>query len=49
LSEKYHPRHEETANYIAIRTRFFYGVAQDDATAGTRQIVLPAAGMDVRG
>jgi methyltransferase (TIGR00027 family) len=48
LSEKYNPRHEETANYIAIRTRFFDDVAQADATAGTRQIVLPAAGMDAR-
>ena len=48
LSEKYNPRHEETANYIALRTRFFDDVAQADATAGTRQIVLPAAGMDAR-
>jgi len=48
LSEKYNPRHEETANYIAIRTRFFDDVAQHDATAGARQIVLPAAGMDAR-
>ena len=45
LSEKCNPRHEETANYIAIRTRFFDDVAQADATVGARQIVLPAAGM----
>src|SRR5215831_8276536 len=41
LSEKYNPRHEETANYIAIRTRFFDDVTKRDTTAGGRQIVLP--------
>ena len=48
LSEKYNPRHEDTANYIALRTRFFDDVAQGDGTVGIRQIVLPAAGMDAR-
>jgi O-methyltransferase involved in polyketide biosynthesis len=27
LSEKYNPRHEATASYVAIRTRFFDDVA----------------------
>ena len=44
LSEKYNPRHEDTANYICIRIRFFDDVAQDGAGHGIRQIVLPAAG-----
>ena len=48
LSEKYNPRHEDTANYICIRIRFFDDVAQDGAGHGIRQIVLPAAGMDAR-
>ena len=48
LSEKYNPRHEETANYIAIRTRFFDDVAHAEVTEGSRQVVLPAAGMDAR-
>jgi methyltransferase (TIGR00027 family) len=48
LSEKYNPRHEDTANYVAIRIRFCDDVAQDGAGHGIRQIVLPAAGMDAR-
>ena len=48
LSEKYNPRHEDTANYIAIRTRFFDDIAQSSAAGGVRQVVLPAAGMDAR-
>ena len=48
LSEKYNPRYEDTANYIALRTRFFDDVAQSEGTLGIRQIVLPAAGMDAR-
>jgi methyltransferase (TIGR00027 family) len=48
LSEKYNPRHEETAKYIAIRIRFFDDVAQHCAAEGIRQIVLLAVGMDAR-
>ena len=48
LSEKYNPRHEETANYVAIRTRFFDDIAQTGTAEGIRQVVLPAAGMDTR-
>jgi methyltransferase (TIGR00027 family) len=48
LSEKYSPRHEDSANYIALRIRFFDDVAQDAAGHGIRQIVLPGAGMDAR-
>src|SRR5215471_2933218 len=48
LSEKYNPRHEDTADYIAIRTRFFDDVARNGAADGVRQVVLPAAGMDAR-
>lgn len=48
LSEKYNPRHKETANYIAIRTRFFDDIAQSAASERIRQVVLPAAGMDAR-
>lgn len=48
LSEKYNPRHEDTANYIAIRTRFFDDVARNATADGIRQVVLPAAGMDAR-
>jgi O-methyltransferase involved in polyketide biosynthesis len=43
---EYNPRSEDTANYVALRTRFFDNVAQGDGTLGIRQIVLPAAGMD---
>ena len=48
LSEKYNPRHEDTASYISIRIRFFDDIAQDAVARGIRQIVLPAAGMDAR-
>ena len=48
LSERYNPRHEDTANYISIRIRFFDDIAQDSAAQGIRQVVLPAAGMDAR-
>ena len=48
LSEQHNPRHEETANYISIRIRFFDDIAQEGAAQGVRQIVLPAAGMDAR-
>src|SRR5262245_58896552 len=48
LSEKYNPRHQDTANYIAIRTRFFDDTAQNGAADGIRQVVVPAAGMDTR-
>lgn len=48
LSEKYNPRHEDTANYICIRVRFFDDIAQEGAAHGIRQIVVPAAGMDDR-
>jgi len=48
LSEKYNPRHADTANYISIRIRFFDDIALDGAVHGIRQIVLPAAGMDAR-
>src|SRR5262245_66296449 len=48
LSKRYNPRHEDTANYIAIRTRFFDDVAQMATADGIRQAVLPAAGMDAR-
>jgi methyltransferase (TIGR00027 family) len=48
LSKKYNPRHEDTANYISIRIRFFDDIAQEGAARGIRQIVLPAAGMDAR-
>jgi methyltransferase (TIGR00027 family) len=48
LSEKYNPRHEDTAKYIAIRIRFFDDVAQQCAAEGIRQVVLLAAGMDAR-
>jgi methyltransferase (TIGR00027 family) len=48
LSEKYNPRHQETANYLSIRIRLFDEIAQDSAARGIRQIVLPAAGMDAR-
>ena len=48
LSERYNPRHEDTAKYIAIRIRFFDDAAQHFSEAGIRQVVLLAAGMDVR-
>ena len=48
LSEQYNPRHEDTANYISIRIRFFDDIAQEGAAQGVRQVVLPAAGMDAR-
>src|SRR6516165_7536734 len=48
LSEKYNPRHQDTANYIAVRIRFFDDIAQEGAARGLRQIVLLAAGMDAR-
>ena len=48
LSERYNPRPDDTANYIAIRTRFFDDIAQSGAAGGIRQVVLPAAGMDAR-
>ena len=40
LSEKYNPRHDDTANYIALRTRFFDDIAQSSARGGIRQVVL---------
>ena len=48
LSEKYNPRHEETAKYIAIRIRFFDDMAQRFAVEGIRQVIVLAAGMDAR-
>jgi len=48
LSQKYNPRHEETANYISIRIRFFDDVAKRFSAEGGRQIVVLAAGMDAR-
>jgi methyltransferase (TIGR00027 family) len=48
LSQKYNPRHEETANYISIRIRFFDDVAKRFSEDGGRQIVVLAAGMDAR-
>jgi len=48
LSERYNPSHKETANYIAIRIRCFDDAVENYATAGIRQIVLLAAGMDAR-
>src|SRR5215469_2336181 len=48
LSEQHNPRHEETANYISIRIRFFDDIAQEGAAQGLRQVVMPAAGMDAR-
>ena len=45
---QYNPRHEETANYISIRIRFFDDIAREGAAQGVRQFVLPAAGMDAR-
>jgi len=48
LSEKYNPRHEDTANFISNRIRFVDDFVQDAAARGIRQIVLPAAGMDAR-
>jgi methyltransferase (TIGR00027 family) len=48
LSEKYNPRHEDTANYISVRIRFFDDIAQEGAARGIRQIIVPAAGMDAR-
>ena len=48
MSERYNPRHEDTAKYIAIRIRFFDEIAQRVAAEGVRQVVLLAAGMDAR-
>lgn len=48
LSEQYNPRHQDTANQIALRVRFFDDVAQNCAAEGIRQFVLLAAGMDAR-
>lgn len=48
LSEQYNPRHQDTANQIALRVRFFDDVAQNSAAEGIRQFVLLAAGMDAR-
>jgi O-methyltransferase involved in polyketide biosynthesis len=36
LSEKYNPRHDDTANYLVIRTRFFDDIAQSSAAGGIR-------------
>lgn len=47
-SERANPRHEDTANYIAIRVRFLDELAQKLVSEGVRQVVLPAAGMDAR-
>ena len=46
LSEKYNPRHEDTANYIALRTRSSMMSPQGRGTLGIQQIVLPAGGME---
>ena len=47
-SEKTNPRHEYSANFIAIRVRFLDELALKLAAEGIRQIVIPAAGMDAR-
>lgn len=47
-SEKSNPRHEYTANFIAIRVRFLDDLALNLVSEGIRQIVIPAAGMDAR-
>ena len=44
LSEQSNQRHEDTANYISIRIRFFDDIAQEGAAQGVRQVVLPASG-----
>lgn len=47
-SEKTNPRHEYTANFLAIRVRFLDDLALKLASEGIQQIVIPAAGMDAR-
>ena len=48
LSHKYNPRHEDASKHISIPIRFFDDVAQQFTSAGIRQLVLLAAGMDAR-
>jgi methyltransferase (TIGR00027 family) len=48
LSEEANPQAENTAAYIAIRTKFFDDLLMRAMARGIRQSVLVAAGMDTR-
>jgi methyltransferase (TIGR00027 family) len=48
LSEEANPQRDNTAAYLAVRTRFFDNLTLKTAAQGIRQIVIIAAGMDSR-
>lgn len=48
LSDQYNPQRQQTAEYMAVRTRFFDDWLVESARSGRKQIVLPGAGMDTR-
>ena len=47
-SVRANPRHDATAAFLAIRTRYFDDLCRRSAGAGIRQVVTLAAGMDAR-
>lgn len=48
LSEQANPQRENTAAYLAVRTRFFDDMIVNATNMDVRQIVIVAAGMDTR-
>ena len=48
LSDQYNPQRQQTAEYMAVRTRFFDDWLVASARTGRKQIVLLGAGMDTR-
>lgn len=48
MSDQYNPQRQQTAEYMAVRTRFFDDWLVDAAHQGRKQIVLLGAGMDTR-
>jgi methyltransferase (TIGR00027 family) len=48
LSERWNPQRDQTAAYMAVRTRFFDDLTMQAVRQGIAQIVIVAAGMDAR-
>ena len=48
LSDQYNPRREETAQFVAIRTRYFDDFLVRSVDGKNKQVVILAAGMDTR-
>jgi len=48
LSEQSNPQRDNTASYMAVRTRFFDDLVLQSTRDGIRQVVILATGMDTR-